>query len=118
MSPIKNHSVMKQIFTFFTTFLFFLSYSQTTLWYEHFSDSNTPNVVFEDLKVDSWKEGSGAYSINGISIVGSVSQMTKTLKQLVKVTDVIGREVDINTKSSTLLYIYDDGTVEKKYSIK
>ena len=32
--------------------------------------------------------------------------------------DVIGREVDINTKSSTLLYIYDDGTVEKKYMLE
>jgi len=37
-------------------------------------------------------------------------------RKLLKITDVLGREVDIATikEETTLLYIYDNGTVEKK----
>ena len=37
------------------------------------------------------------------------------VKQLVKITDILGRDINIDSKQSTLLYIYDDGSVEKKY---
>ena len=39
-------------------------------------------------------------------------------KQLVKITDILGRDIDVDSKKSTLLYIYDDGSVEKKYILK
>ena len=42
----------------------------------------------------------------------------KLQREITKVLDMTGREVDINTKKSVLLYIYNDGSVEKKYSIK
>ena len=74
--------------------------------------------VIEDIVVYNWEEGVGVYSVNGISIAGSLSQSILIPKTLIKITDLIGREVDINTKHTTLLYIYDDGSVEKKYIIK
>ena len=77
-------------------------------------DSNTE----ENIDILSWKEGSGVYSINGISIAGSLSQNIVQEKQLIKITDVIGRDVNTDSKQSTLLYIYDDGSVEKKYILK
>ncbi len=39
-----------------------------------------------------------------------------TIRALIKITDILGRKVDITTIKAerTLLYIYDNGTVEKK----
>jgi len=39
-------------------------------------------------------------------------------KKLVKVVDILGREIDEENKDALLLYIYDDGSVEKKYVIE
>ena len=39
-------------------------------------------------------------------------------KQLIKITDLLGRDINQNTKQSTLFYIYDDGSIEKKYILK
>ena len=40
-----------------------------------------------------------------------------TNKELLKVTDLLGRETK-GTKNQPLLYIYDDGTVEKRIVIE
>ena len=42
------------------------------------------------------------------------------MRKLIKITDVLGREVDITKikEETTLLYIYDDGTVEKRIIIE
>jgi hypothetical protein len=61
-------------------------------------------------------EGGPSYNVDSISI----SRLTQTLfhsKKLVKVTDLIGREIKDKTKKLVLLYIYNDGTVERKYII-
>ena len=58
------------------------------------------------------------YSVNGISIAGTLSQNIVQEKQLIKITDVLGRDVNTDSKQSTLLYIYDDGSIEKKYILK
>ena len=39
-------------------------------------------------------------------------------KKLIKITDVLGREVVIDSRQPILLYIYDDGSIERKYFIK
>jgi len=39
-------------------------------------------------------------------------------RQLIKITDILGRDVNADSKQSTLLYIYDDGSIEKKYILK
>ena len=36
---------------------------------------------------------------------------------LIKVVDVLGREIDKDNKDALLLYIYDDGSVDKKYIV-
>ena len=40
-----------------------------------------------------------------------------TMKKLLKVTDLLGREIK-GTKNEFLFYIYDDGTVEKRIVIE
>jgi hypothetical protein len=46
----------------------------------------------------------------------SVKEYT-TNKELLKVTDILGRETK-GTKNEPLFYIYDDGTVEKRIVIE
>jgi len=48
-----------------------------------------------------------------------INNECKILKQLLKIIDILGREVDLHTNidNSTLFYIYDNGTVEKKIVI-
>ena len=60
----------------------------------------------EYVKVNSWQEV-GHYSVDGISIAGSLVQSQESERQLM-VVDLIGREVNNNTTKATLLYIYDD----------
>ena len=36
-------------------------------------------------------------------------------KKLIKVVDILGRDFSFKTESNFLLYLYDDGSVEKKY---
>ena len=40
-----------------------------------------------------------------------------SIKKLIKVVDVLGREIDKDNKDALLLYIYDDGSVDKKYIV-
>jgi len=68
----------------------------------------------EIVDVNLWKEGSQSYSVDGISIAGSVVQSQHVERQLIKIVDLIGREVDSNTQKINLLYIYDDGSIETK----
>ena len=58
------------------------------------------------------------YDINGlISTITSINDKTINDKRLVKITDILGKEVTL--KNNTLLfYIYDDGTVKKKIIIE
>ncbi len=39
----------------------------------------------------------------------------ETKRTLIKIVDVLGRDVSLEKKKSLLLFIYDDGSVEKKY---
>ena len=39
----------------------------------------------------------------------------ETKRNLVKIVDVLGRDVSLEKKKSLLLFIYDDGSIEKKY---
>ena len=36
-------------------------------------------------------------------------------EQLIKVVDILGRDFSFKTESNFLLYLYNDGSVEKKY---
>jgi polyhydroxybutyrate depolymerase len=58
------------------------------------------------------------YDINGL--IGTTTLIDNTTikdKRLVKITDILGREIN-RTSNALLFYIYDDGTVEKKIIIE
>jgi len=77
---------------------------------------NSQTGVEQALEV-RWSQGVGFYTTDGISIAGQIilgSELT-TDKKLVKITDMLGREVNGDEKDVMLLYIYDDGSIERKY---
>ena len=41
-----------------------------------------------------------------------------TNKNIIQVMDILGRDMLINSKKSTLLYIYEDGSIQKKHILK
>jgi len=58
------------------------------------------------------------YDINGlISTTTSFVEVENTNKKLLKIVDVLGREC-LPKKNTTLFYIFDDGSVEKKLIIE
>ena len=64
--------------------------------------------------------GNGIYTTQAACIavcgVNAIEEHT-TNKQLLKITDILGREVD-EKRNTPLFYIYNDGTVEKKIIIE
>lgn len=69
----------------------------------------------EDINIDYWNRVTDSYQINQINIAGRISSNPIKEKQIIKVTDVLGRDIDNNTKNSTIIYMYNDGSIEKKY---
>ena len=69
-----------------------------------------------DASLEIWKFFS-KYDINGA--LNEVSSITNPNinKQVVKLLDVLGREVN-QTTNQILFYIYDDGSVEKKFIVE
>ena len=67
-----------------------------------YSDANWPNIDTRH------------YFSNNCSTAGIEEHTTN--KQLLKVTDLLGKET--NAKNQPLFYIYDDGIVEKKIVIE
>ena len=59
--------------------------------------------IEENIIIEDWKEGSGAYFVNSISIASSINQETIQEKQLIHITDILGREIDSDSKKSVLL---------------
>jgi hypothetical protein len=47
----------------------------------------------------------------------SIEEINSTDKKLIKIVDILGRDTDYKS-NELLFYIYDDGTIEKKYNIK
>ena len=54
--------------------------------------------------------------VNAYNLTGIIN-INNTSKTLIKVTDVLGQDTKEKT-NTTLFYIYDDGTVEKKIIIE
>jgi len=73
---------------------------------------STINWVGQDFLFDSWNY----FSNNCIGITTLIEEHT-TNKELLKITDILAREVN-ETRNTTLFYIYEDGTVEKKIIIE
>ena len=70
-----------------------------------------------DASAEVWKFFS-RYNINGfIGTNTFIEDKTIKDKHLVKITDMLGRKIK-GKKNELLLYIYNDGTVEKKIVIE
>jgi len=54
---------------------------------------------------------------NACSNTSSISELNKTPKQLIKIIDILGREIPFKP-NTPLVYVYDDGTVERKVVLK
>ena len=70
------------------------------------------------LDLSHAKEGRGYYSVDGISVAGLLSSSPISEKKIIKIIDLLGRTVSQNKKNIVLLYLYDDGSVERKYIVK
>jgi hypothetical protein len=76
-----------------------------------YTDANGLNTCCEtwiwDANLGVWAKMSSVTSIGEIDLFD---------KKLIKVVDVLGRETSINS-NQTLFFIYEDGTIEKRYII-
>ena len=74
------------------------------------------NQKMYDLNIKNFKQGNDIYSVNGISIAQTIILSETSTKKLIKITDALGREVNINNNQTVLIYIYDDGSIEKVFN--
>jgi len=88
-----------------------------------------PNSIVSCIRIDDYMSSWNAYD-NNISdhrpvglklevdaIINTTLELEKPNKNLLKIVDLLGKEVSENTKG-ILFYLYDDGSVEKKIIIE
>ena len=57
-------------------------------------------------------------SHNLCNVTTSVIETKNVKKELIRIVDVLGRKINIQTKNTALFYIYSDGSVKKKIILK
>ena len=86
-----------------------------------FNAKNNPNLYCIDVDNVAWSTANWIYIDSWTSFGTNCSatsvQEHTTNKELLKVTDLLGRETK-GKKNRPLFYIYDDGTVEKRITIE
>ncbi|MDG1144872.1 MAG: lamin tail domain-containing protein, partial [Flavobacteriales bacterium] len=89
---------------------------------EEFSFYVWDDSKISPLKVASWLEGDASFVVNAVNVVSSISfdssvaETSPIKRELIKVINVLGREVNPNNtyfEGTVLFKIYNDGTVEK-----
>ena len=75
------------------------------------------NMSGEQMLCDNWYWNDGAWARSAQTTV-SIQESKLTKPNLLKVVDVLGREVNKDELNKLLFYIYDNGTIEKKYIIE
>ena len=80
----------------------------TCINYQDFTGMNTCCVEW------IWDANLGVWAKMGS--VTSIGEINSFDKKLIKVVDVLGKETSINS-NQTLFFIYEDGTIEKRYII-
>jgi hypothetical protein len=98
------------------------------LWmpsYVSFNATNNPNLSCIEVDDASWSTANWTVSDGHIDAqhyfsndcLGTSIEEHNSIKQLLKVTDLLGREVNHST-NQILFHIYDDGSVEKKFVVE
>ena len=87
-----------------------------------YNSSNTKLITIADYKLNgtSWVpyEGITNFSFNtNCTPVTQVNEISGSGKKLIRITNILGKETSY-IKNQPLLYIYDDGTVEKRIVIE
>jgi len=86
-----------------------------------FNATNNSNLYCIDVDNVAWSTANWIYIDSWTSFGTNCSatsvQEHTTNKELLKVTDLLGRETK-GTKNEVLFYIYDDGIVEKRIVIE
>ena len=77
-------------------------------------DINYSGVNWTNIDPNTWF---GTDCNNACSNTSSISELNNVPKQLIKIVDVLGRETPFKP-NTPLLYIYNDGTVERKMIIE
>ena len=88
-------------------------------------DGSSINCLFEDQiywvtdQPTPWGSWTFIYNNPGVDIntPTDIDKISPNIKQLIKIVDLLGREYK-DSKSQLFLYIYDDGTVEKKIIVE
>ena len=66
-----------------------------------------------------WEKGIDSYTKNGISVAQNIRLINQgNNKNLISITDMLGREVRGQTKNQILFYKYDNGDISTKYLFK
>jgi len=87
-----------------------------------FNSTNNPNLYCIDVddpvySTANWTTYIDSWTSFGNNCSGTAIQEHFTNKELLKVTDLLGRETK-GKKNEPLFYIYDDGTVEKRIVVE
>ena len=95
-------------------------YQNSVLWQE-VSSGDMPNMTANNWMgiLDLTAEELALIStwITELAQTGIATNANKE-KDIIKVFNTMGREVQKDIKDKTLIYLYDDGSVEKKYQIQ
>jgi hypothetical protein len=86
--------------------------------------ANNPNLSCIHVDDVAWSTANWTVSSGHIdeqhyfsdNCLGTSIEEHNSIKQLLKVTDLLGREVNV-TPHQILLHIFDDGSVEKKFVV-
>ena len=97
-----------------TALSFFNSNNNPNLTCIEVDDINYSAVNWTNIDPQTWYS---ADCNNACSNTSSISELNNTPEKLIKIVDVLGREIPFKP-NTPLLYIYNDGTVERKMTIK
>ena len=86
-----------------------------------FNAKNNPNLYCIDVDNMAWSNTNwiniDSWASFGTNCSATSVQEHTTSKELLKITDLLGREVN-HTTNQILFHIYDDGSVEKKFIVE
>ena len=79
---------------------------------------NSVNNTEKSLEL-IWERGGDSYTKNGISIAQNIIlKNQENNKNLISITDILGREINNQTENQILFYKYDNGDISTKYLFK